>query len=490
MGALSHFFISSAFGTFKEYMRHFFVGGVVVWLLGIGLGVYSGLVFTGIGACLFVVFAFMRRVSLPFVVAGVSLVVLGFVYGDAVRNSGATCRVSIPVIGTIRERRIESERTVYTVDDAAGCSLLVYAVRFPLYSVGDQVTLSGDVRALEVVRDENPGYAAYLERRGIAATILYPSFTRVAVGASPFFTLWHDVVREYLGRVLPEPDASVLLAMLFADKGTVPTWLYDQFRVTGMSHVLAISGLHVSLLLGMVLGIALLLPVSPGVRTLGVLMVLWGYVGFIGAPLSSVRAALFWTFALVAVRFGLLIPPSSVLLFAILVMVSLSPLVVTDVGFQLSVTAVAGIGLLLFFLRPYLGLHGLWGWIGGLAVVSLGASVGTFPLVAYHFGVISFVGVVVNLLVVPVVPGVLVFGLLALLLSFVIPPAALVAGAGVHVLLQWMVVVTRLAASLPGMWFEGIVWPGWAVGVYYAFVAVVAVVIVWLQRRSWLEVWE
>ena len=151
---------------------------------------------------------------------------------------------------------------------------------------------------------------------------------------------------DNLNDSLPEPHSSLALAILLGLRGDFPPDLMEDFRQTGTSHLLAISGLHVGVLLLLVLGFAgwawgrrspvyVLLPVAA----------IWGYALVGGLPVSVTRAAIMGTILLAGWALG---RPSRILpalALAAAVMAGLQPEVMTQVSFQLSFAAVAGIAL-------------------------------------------------------------------------------------------------------------------------------------------------
>ena len=100
-------------------------------------------------------------------------------------------------------------------------------------------------------------YPAYLARQGIGSVMSFPTATLLEEGSGlGFHSGLHGVRRnmaESLTRVVPEPQASVGQALLLGIREDLPRELVEEFRVTGTSHLLAISGLHVSILLGFAL---------------------------------------------------------------------------------------------------------------------------------------------------------------------------------------------------------------------------------------------
>jgi len=167
-------------------------------------------------------------------------------------------------------------------------------------------------------------------------------------------------------------------------------------------------------------------------------------------------------------------------------------MILFDVGLQLSVSAVTGIFLILFLAKAIdvrLRKGSVLLWLYRLALVSLGATLGTWPLVAYHFGNVSLVGVVANLLVVPLVPFVIALSIVAIGVSYVWLIGGLSVAWLVHWLIWWLDMVTGQPAAVPGVFWKDIHLPLWVIFVYYFVLIVLAILILRWQKRSWREVW-
>ncbi|MBI4022502.1 MAG: ComEC/Rec2 family competence protein [Candidatus Andersenbacteria bacterium] len=477
-------------------MRGFFLIFLCAWLIGIAAGV-AGVSFTGwllaSGLVGTAGLLFLRRVAVPRTLAVLALGWLGFVWAlTGGQPGGMPCDVARPWTARVVERvEVQVRRLRLVVEDASHCRVLVLAPRFSDVREGDVVLLEeGNVQTLATVGKSLPGYARYLARRGVAAVWRVP---RVAIieRAQDNREDWRGAMRARVNSLFIEPDASLVLAVLFAEPGTLPDTLVRQFRASGVSHILSISGLHISLLTGILVGLMLLLPLGPNVRTALVLAALWSYIAFIDAPASAVRAASFWTVALSALRGQLLVSLPAVLLLASGVLVSLRPLYLADIGFQLSVSGVAGIFFALFLSRPLWWRYtGVRRWLLSMLLVSLGATLATAPIVAWHFGTVSLAGVVTNVLVVPLLPAVLVLALAALALSVLTPPLALLVAYGLHGVNAWLDFVTATIAAVPGLWLEEVAVPLWFLPAYYAGMGAMSMAILRWQIRSWREVWD
>jgi len=428
----------------------------------------------------------------PGMTAAAILAVLGCVHGRGIPLE--TCIPGEGWSGTVVERpRVREDWQQAVVDDGDGCRGLLTTDRWLQLPVGSTVRLSGGERqTLTDAAAFSAGYANYLARQNIQFIWRWPN-VRTEVGRRDRLHLLYAGAQRRISSVFYEPDAGIVRALLLADRSALSDSLTDQFRRVGVSHVLAISGLHVSVLMGIFYGAVLLLPLSVWPRLLFVGALLWGYVLFIGAPVSAVRASIFWTLAGLALASRQLVSLPSVFMAAAAAMLTMRPDLAADAGWQLSFAAVAGIFLLLFLLRPRLHALGEKGGLRplllGLSAVSAGAVLTTWPLSLYHFGSISFVGLPANMIIVPVSSLTLVLAAVVLLLSGVWQPAGLAVSFVVHLLVTVMDRVTAWLSRMPYASLDEVSLPVWMLVLYY--VALFAASVFWLRRqeRSWREVW-
>ena len=156
------------------------------------------------------------------------------------------------------------------------------------------------------------------------------------------------VLARSLERNLPVPQSALAQALLLGLRGQLPPQVVDDFRATGTSHLLAISGLHVGVLLFMAMGLVSgTLGRGRMVYFLVPLAAIWMYAATSGFPISVVRAAIMGTTVLAALALGRPRRVLPALSLAAAVMVGIDPKVLGQVSFQLSFAAVAGIALAL-----------------------------------------------------------------------------------------------------------------------------------------------
>lgn len=295
----------------------------------------------------------------------------------------------------------------------------------------------------------------------------------------------HDRLRQWRGAAAARidrlfgSDAPVVRALLVADRDDVPTDLRERFADAGLVHLLAISGLHVAIIAGALgtLCSAARLPRRIGAALAVAIITL--YVAVIGAPAPAVRSAVMLATARLAEHWQRPLHPWTALALGA-VLPTVDPTVVHTLGWQLSVSGVAALvasGALLRRFRlgaptrferrhPRVGdalraARQLHGWRWGLirdAAASTAATVVTAPLIAWHFGRLSVIGPLANLVAGPVVSLLQPALFLALLLAPLEPLARLVAD-GSRLLLGALAWTADTAAAVP--WSVLHVAPGW-----------------------------
>jgi len=339
----------------------------------------------------------------------------------------------------------------------------------PQIRYGDRLRLEGPLTAPPKLDEFD--YPAYLARQGIGSVMSFPSVMALDEGqGGRLRSALFDVRRSLhtsLGRSTPEPAASLGQALLLGMRDTIPDAVLDDFRATGTSHLLAISGLHVGILM------ALVLPISARVfgrrRSLYLivpLVAVWVYAVLAGMSPSVVRASIMGTVYLAALALG---RPKSILPalgLAATVMVAISPNILWSVSFQLSFAAMAGIATLADpvsrQLQSLLGVLDEEGADSHLPIRALAGAVGTsaaailatMPLTAFYFQQVSLVGLPTTLVTLPMLPFALVFHALAGVLGLVFQPFGAAFGWLAWGATTYIVQVVNLAATLPVAAFE------------------------------------
>ena len=259
----------------------------------------------------------------------------------------------------------------------------------------------------------------FLMQRQLSATDGSQSFSRLD-NSKAFFLNQRGMLLDRLAYSGVDGDAyAVVAAMALGDKSALTHELRDTYSVSGASHVLALSGLHLGIIYCL---LWLLLPHRrwPAVSQTIILIAIWLYVLLVGMPVSVVRSAVMLTvYGLLSIGHRNKMSVNA-LAFTAIVMLMCNPEWLFDIGFQLSFMAV--LAILLFvplfedvFSAKYLQEHRWIRRIWGLVAVSVSAQIGVAPLIAYYFGRLSTYFLLTNFIVLPAAYLILGFSLIVLL---------------------------------------------------------------------------
>ena len=256
---------------------------------------------------------------------------------------------------------------------------------------------------------------------------------------------------------LPEDVTAFAKALLLGDTSDLDYATKTDFSVSGIRHIVAVSGLHVSILF------TLLSLVSFRKRYFTALLalpVLFFFAAMTGFSPSVSRACIMSGLMVLASLLGREYDGPSALSFAGLILLVINPLVIASVSYQLSFASVAGIFLfspgIRKWLRSWFDLRkgyplkrGFTRWFVLSVSVTLGATAATIPLCAYYFGTVSLAAVVTNLLVLWAV-SLIFYGLIGVcLLSFAWETGAVLLGKTLAYLIRYVLLTARIVADFP-----------------------------------------
>ena len=298
-------------------------------------------------------------------------------------------------------------------------------------------------------------------------------------------TLREYLLKRYRELATSDEAYAVVAAMTLGDKSGLTTELRESFSVSGASHVLALSGLHLGILY------ALLTMIFGGIRrralaSMLVIVAVWGYAAMVGMPLSLLRSAVMLTLYTLTQMVLRNNASLNFLAFAALVVLLSSPWSLWDVGFQMSFLAVLGILLFnerlrIFVSRKYLKAHPVANWCFSMVVVSVSAQLMVAPLVAYYFGRYSCYFLLSNFIAIPLATVLIYLAVVMYALFFVPGVQGMVAMA-----VGWVAKVLTEAlgwvASLPGASVDGIEMSAVQLWLVYSVVAVVYALLFYFEK--------
>jgi competence protein ComEC len=327
-----------------------------------------------------------------------------------------------------------------------GARLLLRVPRWvrppPSVEIGEELALTGRLRALREARGSGFDFAAHRRRRGVSGELFLDR--AVATGrrrGGPAGLL--DRMRRRAERAvaagLPETEAALARGMVLGQDERIDESTRQDWRDSGLAHLLAVSGQNVMLLVALALPLLALARAGPGARAAALLGLVALYVPLAGAGPSLQRAGIMGVAGIAAMT---LARPASrwyALLLAAVVTLALNPRMGADPGWQLSFAAVAGIlavgrplgerlaraGEELMRERPSPLARALVTGLAEAVAITFAATLATAPLVSFHFGAVPVAGLIANLLALPAVAPAMWLGMVKAALGLagaVFPP--------------------------------------------------------------------
>jgi len=357
--------------------------------------------------------------------------------------------------------------------------ILITAGLYPRYRYGDELELICDLTAPKPFNGFS--YDRYLSRYDIYSLCYYPKIKLLNSGrGNGFYAVVFEIknkLRETVNYGLSEPESSLARAIVLGDKKAIPDDLRDYFSKTGVSHIAAISGMHIGILSFLAMSFFLAAGMRRKAAFCFTTMFLAVYIILIGLPVSAMRAGFMVFLVLWALSIGRLNKTMNSLVFAAAVLLLANPkLLRDDVGFQLSFLAVFGIFSVYPALtankppEPPLGRRRIKTIVRDMLVVTLAAQMFTLPIIAFNFSRVSIIAPLANTLIVGVMPFLLAAILCALILGLAFPHISFLFFLPAKIGLGYIIKTAEFLSVVPGAYLEtSRLWAGWIV-LYYAIV--------------------
>lgn len=292
--------------------------------------------------------------------------------------------------------------------------VLVRAPLAPTLHYGDRIVATGQLNTPSDFGSFS--YTDYLARAGVYSLMSNAAVEMIGRGeGSPIYRALFTVrerAATAIRAALPEPQAGLLSAILLGDEGSIAQSTSEAFSAAGAAHLLAISGFNMVVVAAAVERILKSIGARRELVIFLSLAVIAAYTALTGASASILRAALMAGVLVIgnALRRRTFVPTS--LAFVVLLLTVLNPLILWDVGFQLSMLGAFGLAA---FATPFnrAARDLLPNTIREATATSAAAQVTTLPLIALVFGRLSWVALPVNILIVPLQPLIMLLGGLA-----------------------------------------------------------------------------
>ncbi len=365
--------------------------------------------------------------------------------------------------------------------------------------IGDALMFYGQIKPpCNLVFPSSFDYASWLHRKGISGTIfvgndyqiasdqfrfqLYQRLSKWQVFSIRARQLQQSLLKQYAPIASNTKEYAVISALTLGDKYSLTHDIRTLFSETGASHVLALSGLHLGILVSVLLFLFTPLLRTSVTRFIALslcLLLIWLFTFLTGMNVSLVRAATMYSLALLFFARHRQGVPINHLALAALLILFFQPMSLMDIGFQLSFLSVFAI---LFFqpiavaIRPR---NRIWAWITDFIYVAVVAQLTTAPLVAYSFHVLPLAFLLSNIVVIPCAYVLLSASLCLFVLSpFSLFPLWLyqILTSTAHFMLNGLEIIHKIP-------FSSIeIYPSW-VSMMLCYFLLVTCVILWFERN-------
>ncbi|MFA5643947.1 MAG: ComEC/Rec2 family competence protein [Patescibacteria group bacterium] len=359
-------------------------------------------------------------------------------------------------------------------------NILLSSFLYPTYSYGDYLEVEGQYLEPGLIDDFN--YSLYLKRYKITAVAYYPKIKKIDLlelqnfsndslpsicFSNNFFTKLRIYFLNYIydfksktaekfNLFLSVDSSAILKGMILGDKSDLTTENREIFSRAGLSHIIAISGLHISLLCSLLLSLLLFIGLSRKSSFYLSVLFLFLYLILIGFPASAIRASIMGFFSFLAIYMGRVGNLVNALFLTLLILLLVNPyLVFVDIGFQLSFLAVLGI----IYFHP-LVKDAILSKINMkikiresiIDIISLTISVQliTAPILISNFEQFSLIAPISNLLVLFLLPIIISLSIIALIISFLIPFLAQFVYFFIELFLRYIYLVAVWSIKIPG----------------------------------------
>ena len=329
-------------------------------------------------------------------------------------------------------------------------NILITFNKYPQYKYGDRVKIYGGLKT--------PGefngfsYSDYLSRYGIYSVMYQPKINLIESNQGNLF--WHAMnflqnkFMKKISQIFPEPHASFEAGLLVGARKGIPADLMEKFNITGLTHIIAISGYNITIIIVFVMWLLKGVP-----RKIGFLVAITSiilFTLFVGASPAVVRASIMGILGLIALNYGRQNNIHITVLFSAFFMVLWNPKILWwDVGFQLSFAAVLG----LIYVAPLFDKYAkklpkAFG-VREAIQMTLSAQIMALPIIIFNFERLSIIAPLANLLVIFAIPPAMLFGFIAVILSFIFTPLSLICGYITWGILTYIIKIIDLMAIVP-----------------------------------------
>jgi competence protein ComEC len=361
----------------------------------------------------------------------------------------------VGIICTEPERKDVTQRFCFAPDDSPD-RIMASSDRYPEYRYGDRLSITAKLELPENFLTYEGGpefdYVSYLAKDDIRYVMKKPKVRIVERGAgNAMVSALVSIKGAFMGNInrsMPEPHASLVAGLLLGEKGSLPQDVNDDFRRSGLTHILVLSGSNVSVVAENLVRVFSFLPRALGQGMGAISIVLFALMT--GASSTTIRASVMALVVILARGVGRRYDVVRALSLAAFAMVLQNPRILAfDIGFQLSFLATLALIYVSPIVTEWLAFVPERFGLREILVTTVATQIFTLPFILYAMGEISIISLVTNVLVLPCVSWAMLGGFMVGTFGFMHPIMAWPAMMATSALISYMMAVVGFFGPLP-----------------------------------------
>lgn len=346
------------------------------------------------------------------------------------------------ITGTVISDVKQSEKISSFIVESDNHKVSVITEKYFDISKCDQVKIKGDVQRIK------GDFYGFMAKDGVFFTFFFPQIEVIEKKqCQSLIANFKNKSEQAINSNFSLPESSILEAVILGNKHKIPSSWQDKLSFAGVRHITAVSGMHVAVIGIIFLNVFLFLGFNKKRSVIASFLFVVLFIIMIGAHPSAIRAGIMGLIAMLAKYFGRMNVSFRSLVLAAFIMLLFNPFLLRyDIGFQLSFAAVSGIILFsLFFQDLFKFLPKL---IKEITAISFSAYIFTFPIIGYYFQNVSLVFPITNLLILPVLYGLMFLGIIFVFFSLFSGFLASVVSIPLWIILKYILSVVDFFSSL------------------------------------------
>lgn len=434
---------------------------------------------------IFLVLIYFRKKFVLLVIVclvGLCLGLVNFRYFDQKEQNKKVGYNQFQTIDIIVETSLLKGSYQQIIGDYENTKILIQTNLYPTYRYGDALKIMGKIEDPANIKINGFDYGNYLLKKQIRGLIKNPEKIE-AVGNQgnkivAAILKIGDAFQAVLNKLLPEPESTLMIGLIIGLKQQLPETVATAFQRTGLSHVTAVSGYNVTIV---IIWVAFLLTyISRRVVFPGTVLVTIIFVILSGAGASVMRAGILAILILIGKFIGRKVYYPILILLVADLMLFFNPYALkNDISFQLSFLAFAGLLILSSPLTENKYLQIIPENVRKVLSETLGAQILVLPILIYNFGLVSLVAPLANILVLPLVPATMLMGFLTGIVGLIWLKAGLILADVAWIFLKYILIVVESFSKLSwaAVTIKTAQW--WWIPLYYT------IIILWIRYNSY-----